>query len=120
MLNIYSRLVKDENTRTEALVDLLERVLDNDAGLFGATTREYAQFMTCLMTIAASAMGCRTGHVVLWSKRWNSGMRSLEEMVEFQMALPARTNATENCSLSANPAADAQLGWGAAIQVATR
>ena len=30
MVNLYARLVKDENSRTEALVDLLERILEKD------------------------------------------------------------------------------------------
>ena len=34
MSNIYSRLVTDEDHQTEALVDLLERVLENSAELF--------------------------------------------------------------------------------------
>ena len=75
MTNLYARLVKNENTRTEALVDLLERILEKDRevkttrfGCFvsevlldGPTAeKEKKKFLNMLKNIALNALSIKT------------------------------------------------------------
>lgn len=41
MINLYARLIKNENDRTEALVDLLERIFEKDQEAEAARFRHF-------------------------------------------------------------------------------
>ena len=78
MRNLYSRLVTNENARTEALVNLLERVLDGDRE---RNTRRFGDFVSRVLLVYATDEHRREAFV-----RWiNDSATSLSVVTQYRI-----------------------------------